>query len=49
MAWTMAIAMKMEENGSEFEEFISMCLKQINYIGLILLKWPELLCKAESN
>jgi hypothetical protein len=25
------------------------CLKQINYIGLMLKRWPELLCKAESS
>lgn len=49
MAWTMAIAMKIEENGFEIEEFISVCLKQINYIALMLKRWLELLCKAESN
>jgi hypothetical protein len=45
----MVIAMMMEKNSSEFEEFISVCLKQINYIGLMLKRWPELLCKAESS
>lgn len=33
----------------EFEKFISVCLKQIDCICLMLKKWAELLCKAEST